>query len=315
MTTITAYLAPEGYLQELLQELHEFGDLTEVTQTFDRLILTQGPPVRAHWAQNIWLNPREIPFESISQATQELRKIQRNWALYSSQLHRRGQLIADGLPKITSKPVQFPSVLPTLPMGSWTLLDTNLLLASPNCSSLFPHGEIHFEEDKTSPPSRAYLKLWEALTIAGQSPPGPGTKCLDMGSSPGGWTWALHELGASVISVDKAPLTRAIEALPRVRSLKRDAFTLTPGEVGPVDWFFSDVICYPQKLLELVLKWLAAGTCRHFICTIKFQGKELSASDHQAVRGLAAIPGSKIIHLSHNKHELTWMKIGRPTSH
>jgi 23S rRNA (cytidine2498-2'-O)-methyltransferase len=309
MKTITAYLAPEGFTQELLNELK---DLTQVEQTFERLILTQGPPVQAHWAQNIWLNPHEIPFESISQATQELKKIQRNWTLYSSQLHRRAQLIADGLPKISSKLTNFPSPLPVQPMGSWTLLDKNLLLASPNCSSIFPNGEIYFQENKTAPPSRAYLKLWEALTLAGQMP-GPGMKCLDMGSSPGGWTWVLHELGATVLSVDKAPLTPAIAALPRVQSVKRDAFTLDPLEIGPVHWFFSDVICYPQKLLELVLKWLKAGTCHNFICTIKFQGKELSPSDHQVVQAFANIPESKILHLSHNKHELTWIKLDRNT--
>ncbi|MEO5968330.1 MAG: SAM-dependent methyltransferase [Bdellovibrionia bacterium] len=309
MKTITAYLAPEGFTDELLNELK---DLTQITQTFERLILTQGPPVQAHWAQNIWLNPQEIPFESITQATQALKKIQRNWTLYSSQLHRRAQLIADGLPKISSKPTTFPSPLPTLPMGSWTLLDKNLLLASPNCSSIFSNGEIHFQENKIAPPSRAYLKLWEALTITGKAP-GPGMKCLDMGSSPGGWTWVLHELGATVLSVDKAPLTPEIAALPRVQSVKRDAFTLDPLEIGPVHWFFSDVICYPQKLLELVLKWLEAGTCHNFICTIKFKGKELSPSDHQAIQAFAAIPESKILHLSHNKHELTWIKLDRNT--
>lgn len=305
MNTITGYLAPEGYTQELLNELQ---GVTQITEVFERLILAQGPAVPAHWAQNIWFNPQEISFQSITQAAEELKKIQRNWALYSFQLHRRASLIESELPKISSKLVNFPSPLPTLPMGSWTLLDKNRLLASSNCSSIFPNGAVHFQENKTAPPSRAYLKLWEALTLAGQFP-GPGSKCIDMGSSPGGWTWVLSQLGASVLSVDKAPLTPAIAALPQVQTLKRDAFTLKPAEVGPVEWFFSDVICYPQKLLDLVLKWLEAGTCNKFICTIKFQGKELSASDLQAVAALGAISGSKILHLFHNKHELTWIKV------
>jgi 23S rRNA (cytidine2498-2'-O)-methyltransferase len=308
MKTITAYLAPDGYTQELLNELN---GLTQVSQAFERLILTQGPPVQAHWAQNTWLNPQEIPFESIKQATQALKKIQRNWTLYSSQLHRRAQLIADGLPKVSSKPVSFPTLLPQQPMGSWTLLDKNLLLAASECTSPFPNGEIHFLENKVTPPSRAYLKLWEALTVTKHAYPGPGTNCIDMGSSPGGWTWVLHELGASVLSVDRAPLSPPIAALPRVQCMKRDAFTLNPLEVGPVDWFFSDVICYPQKLLELVLKWLDSGQCKNFICTIKFQGKKLSASDHQALQALALIPGSNILHLFHNKHELTWIKLDK----
>jgi 23S rRNA (cytidine2498-2'-O)-methyltransferase len=65
------------------------------------------------------------------------------------------------------------------------------------------------------------------------------------------------------------------------------------------------VICYPQRLLALVQRWLAAGTARRFVCTIKFQGK----TDHAVAREFAAIPGSRLMHLHHNKHELTWVKL------
>jgi 23S rRNA (cytidine2498-2'-O)-methyltransferase len=305
MKTMTGYLAPEGFLPELLHELESLNQ--KVLQIHERLVLTLGEPVPSAWAQNIWLNPREIPIRSISHAAQELKALQRNWALYSIQSHRRAQLIAESLPRLSLKPLPFPTALPTAPLGSWTLLEKDLLLASPKCSSLFSNGELHFNENKTQPPSRAYLKLWEALTLCGHTP-GIGEVCLDMGSSPGGWTWVLHELGATVISVDRAPLTPEIAALPRVRSLHRDAFTLNPQELGPVDWFFSDVICYPEKLLELVRKWLNAGTCHQFICTLKFQGNKMSPSDHEAIRGFSAIPGSRLCHLFHNKHEITWIK-------
>jgi 23S rRNA (cytidine2498-2'-O)-methyltransferase len=72
-----------------------------------------------------------------------------------------------------------------------------------------------------------------------------------------------------------------------------------------VDWLFSDVVCYPARLLALVERWLANGTCRNFVCTIKFQGP----TDHETARRFAAIPGSQLRHLFHNKHELTWSKI------
>jgi hypothetical protein len=75
--------------------------------------------------------------------------------------------------------------------------------------------------------------------------------------------------------------------------------------VGPVDWLFSDVVCYPARLLALVERWLATGTCRNFVCTVKFQGP----TDHETARRFAAIPGSLLRHLFHNKHELTWIKI------
>jgi 23S rRNA (cytidine2498-2'-O)-methyltransferase len=185
------------------------------------------------------------------------------------------------------------------------LLDAGTMLAASRCTSPFPNGEIQFVEDRTGPPSRAYLKLWEALTLIGQWP-GPGEICLDFGSSPGGWSWALQQMGAQVISVDKAPLVPEIARLPGIEYRQESAFALDPRTVGPVDWLFSDVVCYPSRLLALVERWLATGICRNFVCTIKFQGP----TDHETTRRFAAIPGSQLRHLFHNKHELTWSKIG-----
>ena len=190
------------------------------------------------------------------------------------------------------------------PLGSWTLIEEGTLLAAAHCSSPFPNGEARFVEDKTAPPSRAYLKLWEALTLAREHP-APGALCLDLGSSPGGWSWALARLGARVISVDKAPLEPRIAAMPGIEIRRESAFGLDPRALGPIDWLFSDVICYPRRLLGLVERWIAAGTCRRFVCTLKFQG----ATDHAAARDFAAIPGSRLMHLHHNKHELTWIKL------
>src|SRR5262249_30036695 len=155
-------------------------------------------------------------------------------------------------------------------------------------SSPFPNGEVRFVENRSAPPSRAYLKLWELLTLIGERPM-RGERCLDLGSSPGGWSWVLGELGARVLSVDKAPLDPRIAALPGIEHRRESAFALDPQAVGPVDWLFSDVVCYPKRLLALVGKWLAAGTVRRFACTIKFQGK----TDFDAAREFAAIPGSR----------------------
>jgi hypothetical protein len=110
---------------------------------------------------------------------------------------------------------------------------------------------MNFVEDRSGPPSRAYLKLWEALTRLGRYPK-PGESCIDLGASPGGWTWVIQSLGAHVIAVDKAPLDPAVVALTNVEVREQSAFALTPDEIGPVDWLFSDIICYPERLLRLV---------------------------------------------------------------
>jgi 23S rRNA (cytidine2498-2'-O)-methyltransferase len=263
------------------------------------------------WHQNAWLNPVKIEFDSIGQAADALRQIQRNWAPALFTQFRRGALIQERLPVMSSRPRPFPWLLPETSMGAWTLPDAHTMIAASRCSSLFPGGVIEFEEDRLGPPSRAYLKLWEALVLC-RAWPAPGERCLDAGASPGGWTWALTRLGAEVIAVDRAPLDeramapRDAEGRPRVRFIRHDAFTLKPEDVGPVDWLFCDVICYPPRLYGWIEKWLTSGLCNNFVCTIKMQG----AADFDTPRRFAAIPGSRVVHLYHNKHELTWIKAG-----
>lgn len=294
----TGYLAAEGFLDELL---HEVGPAVEVR---DRLALVAGPVRPAAWAANIWHDPVRIPIGSIGEGARALRAIQRNWALYSTVHHRRARLIQDKLPVVSARPLVFPAAAPAAPLGSWTLLDEGTILAAAHCSSPFPHGEARFAEDKSGPPNRAYLKLWEALTLAGRMPRA-GELCLDLGASPGGWSWVLAKLGARVLSIDKAPLDPAVAGLAGVTFRQASAFALSPAEIGPVDWLFSDVICYPGRLYRLVTEWLDSGLCRNFVCTVKFQG----ATDFQAQARFAAIPGSRLLHLAHNKHELTWIRL------
>lgn len=292
----TGYLAADGFLDDLLAEL---GEGVEI---HDRLVFAPGPPRPAAWAQNVWCEPRRIEFSSISDAAAQLKAIQRNWAVYSWTLHRRARLIQEKLPHVSAKPLAFPCDPPKGALGSWTLLDEHTLVAAPRCSSPFVNGEPVFVEDRAGPPNRAYLKLWEALTLM-PNRPGPGDLCLDLGSSPGGWTWVLAGLGAKVVSVDKAALDPAIAALPNVEVRRESAFGLDPVAFGPVDWLCCDVICYPERLLGMVRRWLAAGTVRNFVCTLKFQGP----TDHATAREFAAIPGSRLLHLAQNKHELTWL--------
>jgi 23S rRNA (cytidine2498-2'-O)-methyltransferase len=249
-----------------------------------------------YFAQNLWLDVQEFKFKSISEAAKHLRAIQRNWWLHPYMARGRAKLIQDQLPPLKPKPVKFPSELPKQPMGSWTLSDENTMLYSAQCSSPFADGEVEFEENKTDPPSRAYLKLWETFTLE-ERRPGPGETAIDMGSSPGGWTWVLDQLGCDVISVDKAPLT--IETSRRVKFIEESAFALEPRQV---DWFFSDIICYPDRLLKLIERW--RPFTKNFVCTIKFQGP----TDFDAVGEFLKIQGSRVRHLHANKHELTWIK-------
>ncbi|MGE0626784.1 MAG: SAM-dependent methyltransferase [Hyphomicrobiaceae bacterium] len=299
MSEQTAYLAPEGFLDDLLAELGP-----SVGEVHGRLVLTHRPEQPVAWAANVWRMPMRVPIASIGDAAKKLRAVQRNWSLYPHAHQRRAALIAERLPRVSAKPLDFGAPAPSAPLGSWTLLSHEEMLISPTCSSAFPNGEISFVEDRVSSPSRAYLKLWEALTLIGVRP-GPGDLCLDLGASPGGWTWVIANLGARVISIDKAPLDPGIAAMEGVDVRRESAFGLQPGTLPPVDWLFSDVICYPARLLSLIERWIASGRARRFVCTVKFQGE----TDFLAIERFKAIPGSRLLHLHHNKHELTWIKL------
>jgi len=258
-----------------------------------------------YWARTCMLKPFILTFNSIGEAASALKAIQRNWAPYQYTCFRRAQLIQEKLPYINLKERKFPVKIPDSSMGLYTLIDEHTLIASAQTTSPLPAGALNLVEDHENPPSRAYLKIQESLTLAsslfGCELPGPGQKCFEAGACPGGWTWVLTELGATVHAVDRAPLDDRLMNNPLVTFQTHDAFTLTPQEIGPVDWVFSDVICYPVRLLKWIHTWMDSGMTRHMICTIKMQGQ----IDWELIAQFAAIPNSHIVHLNYNKHELT----------
>ena len=292
-----AYLADEGFEQPLAEELQRSG--RSIARWHGLLALSPEESGPSAWALEVWDAPREIAVPSIKAGADALRAIQRNWALVPGAHHRRASLIEARLPPVKARPLIFPEAAPSAHLGGWALLEPEVILASPTKSSPFPGGAVRFVEDREGPPSRAYLKLWEALTRLGRHP-GPEEHCLDLGASPGGWTWALAQLGARVTAVDKAPLEPRVMAMPGVAWRQESAFALEPE---PVDWLFSDVICYPSRLLALVRRWLPVA--RNLVCTVKFQG----ATDHEVAAEFAAIPGAALFHGAHNKHELTFARL------
>ncbi len=290
----TCYLAAPGFEKQVTSHLKGAYEVHE------RLILSEEPEQPSFFSLNVWQDPEVISFSSISEAASHLRARGKNWTLYPLMAKRRSALISEKLPFVSTKPLKFPE-MPKGSMGSWTLLDENTLLLSKTCSSPFANGEPNFLEDKEGPPSRAYLKLYEALTLLGKHPV-KGDKCLEIGASPGGWTWVIKKLEAKCLCVDRAPLRDDLMKSPLINFKKADAFSMTPEKVGKVDWIFSDVICYPDKLLEWVKAWIDSGFCHNFVLTIKLQGQ-----DAQSIGERFREMGGKVVHLFHNKHELTWL--------
>lgn len=289
-----------------------YGDLLYCPD-FDEVVSDELKKENPYWASSTMLEPTEISFDSIGEAAKSLKEIQRNWAPYQYQFFRRATLIQEKLPHINLKVRKFPCRIPNSSMGLYTLIDDKKMIASAKTTSPLPAGRIQFEEDHENPPSRAYLKIQESLTLFNTffdfDLPKTNDKCFEAGACPGGWTYVLRLLDADVFAVDRAELVPKLMNDSHVKFLAHDAFTLKPEEVckelncEKLDWLFSDVICYPERLLEWINMWRNSEKVKNIICTIKMQGE----INWELIKEFEKIPNSKIVHLNYNKHELTIM--------
>lgn len=299
----TVYLAKPENLDLLRQELGQ------VSMVVENLVFSQ-TTMDACFALDSWFEPVLVTFESISEAVKILRQAGKFWYLHPLNQVRRSRLIEEQLRRFTLQEVPFSRDLEVPDIGVFTLLDHNTLVYSRQRQKKWPDGSCYFIEDKVNPPNRAYLKLWEALFLLGHYPQA-GDKALDLGASPGGWTYVMHSLGAQVVAVDKAPLDPAIAALPGVSSMQQSAFALDPLTLDEgFDWVLSDVACYPDRAYALIMKWIESGKAGQLIFTIKLQGK----TDLQALEQFRHIPNSMITNLFYNKHEATFFYPWKQTS-
>lgn len=290
------YITKPEFLSELCDEL---GDVSKVIED---LVFSQYKKLDVCFAQDIWLEPHIVTFKSISDAVKILRQAGRFWYLHPISEMGRARLIEKQLRKCPSLTGHFPIEAEIPAIGGFSLLDKHTLVYSAKRLKKWPHGNCFFIEDKKNPPNRAYLKLWEALTLL-EKHPKSGDTALDLGASPGGWTYVMQSLGATVTAVDKALLDPNIAKLPGVKFLQQSAFALDPNTLDQTyDWVLSDIACYPERAYALIMKWIASGKAKQMIFTIKLQGKtELST-----IKQFQAIPNSQIINMFYNKHEATF---------
>lgn len=312
-----AYIAHSNCLPLLLDELNCRLSFTapptiehEDLLYYDKLPNNFPFNISPIWARVVLYNPIITPIKSIKEASLLLRGVAKLWSPYAPTLYRRLSLIQDSLPYIPLKKRTFPFLPPASPIGCYTLLDTNTLLYSADTSSTFPLGSILLEEDHKNPPSRAYLKVQEALIRAAScySIPFPSSNslCLDCGASPGGWTYVLTTLGAKVIAVDRAPLSPSLMENKQVSFICHDAFTLLPSDIGNIDYLFSDVACYPCRLYDYIVLWIKSKRVKYIIATIKLQDFINQEDRYKELEKFIALPNSHLLHLTYNKHELTF---------
>ena len=125
--------------------------------------------------------------------------------------------------------------------------------------------------DDLKAPSRAFKKLIEAQEVMGIKISETDI-VVDLGACPGGWTYVARKSGAKVIALDRSPLAKELMEDKLVIFKKEDAFKFEVKE--PVDWVVSDIVCAPERILELINYWAVEKKCKNFVFTIKFKGHQ-----------------------------------------
>jgi len=125
-------------------------------------------------------------------------------------------------------------------------------------------------------PSRSTLKLAEAfgefLDERSLARLAPGTSAVDLGASPGGWTWQLVRRGVSVTAVDNGAMDAALMDSGLVKHRRTDGLSYRPA--APVDWMVCDIVESPSRVAHLAARWIAEGWCRETIFNLKLPMKK-----------------------------------------
>lgn len=159
-------------------------------------------------------------------------------------------------------------------------------------------------------PSRAGMKLEEAFLVMGRTPDSHA-RVADLGAAPGGWSLALAQRGAYVTAIDRGPLKGEAASHRRITHLREDAsrFALERGD--RYDWMVCDIIDYPSRSHDILLRWLERRWMVHFVVTFK-TGRANPIDWLQRLndpQGRVRRHTSELIcqHLWHNRDEFTVM--------
>jgi 23S rRNA (cytidine2498-2'-O)-methyltransferase len=143
-------------------------------------------------------------------------------------------------------------------------------------SSPWPMGIARLRMPSAAP-SRSTLKLAEAIGEFLDEKErakrlAPGATAVDLGASPGGWTWQLVQREMMVTAVDNGPMDAKLLDSGQVKHRREDGFHYRPAD--PVDWMVCDMVESPSRIAALVSRWIAEGWCRESIFNLKLPMKK-----------------------------------------
>lgn len=162
-------------------------------------------------------------------------------------------------------------------------------------------------------PSRSALKLSEAfMTFLSaeeeQNWLHDGLSAVDLGAAPGGWTWQLVQRGLNVTAVDNGAIDQKLLASNLVEHVRADGFHYWPKR--NVEWLVCDMVEKPERIAQLVSKWVAAGKCQHAMFNLKLPMKKRWDEINYCREIIDAALSDKnyrlrLKHLYHDREEVT----------
>lgn len=145
----------------------------------------------------------------------------------------------------------------------------------------WPGGVPSFDQSKERI-SRAYFKLKEALLWSGISI-AKGETCAEIGSSPGGASELLLEMGAKVIGIDPAEMEPELLKNSDFIHLRRRGHEVKKRDFKDVSWLLADINMAPKYTLDTI-----SDIVRHESTDVKGVVLTLKLSDWEFVQ---QIPG------------------------
>ncbi|RKS86807.1 23S rRNA (cytidine2498-2'-O)-methyltransferase [Orbus hercynius] len=127
-------------------------------------------------------------------------------------------------------------------------------------------------------PSRSTLKLEEAFHVLipyeewDERLKG-GLNAVDIGASPGGWTYQLVKRSMMVYAVDNGAMDEKLMESGQVKHYREDGFKFQPKK-NNIYWLVCDMVEKPLKVTKLISDWLIQGWCRETIFNLKLPMKK-----------------------------------------
>ncbi len=315
-----------GYENFLKDELVKLRGL-KIGKTGDSHQIASGEMSPSVFAHYMAYRPVEITGESVNQIAGSIydfffnanknKKIDSSWNCVflnskdAEGLSRRASSVRDSFREIIKKRMSRVSKLANYNGPSEAGYYEGLLVFTFDFKKIYAAADFIYNgqrrmADNPDAPSRSFLKVEEAYSILKQRPC-ESDIVVDLGASPGGWSFSAAANGATVYAVDNGELKGGAKNNPKIKHLKTDAFGFTPER--RVDWLFCDMVEEPHHVIQLAEKWIRRKLCRFFIINLKFGHadvisliRELESKD-SIIRENTDL--FKTIHLFHDRDEIT----------